>query len=374
MKLRTFGKLGIKSSAFGVGCMRFPMKAGGEVDVDEAIRMIRHAIDAGCTYLDTAYVYHGGQSESIVGQAIKDGYREKTNIATKLPAWMCQKPEDLPRFFEEQRARLGVDVIDFYLVHSMSRDGWDRIKALGIKEFLTKLKAEGKIRYAGFSFHDSYEAFEYILTDFDWDMCQIQLNIMDINHQAGLRGLRLAGELGIPVVIMEGLLGGSLAVAPPEVSALYQEYPKTYSPVEWAFRWLLDMPQVACVLSGVSNMAQTEDNLRIFDENDIGCMSEEDQALIDRVRGAYASRRKAGCTGCAYCMPCPGGVDIPGIFRTWNDLYRFDKTLAGNGRYARYIREGKDASKCLDCGACEEACPQHLPIRELLRGASEEMK
>lgn len=377
MKMRKFGKLGIESSAFGVGCMRFPTKMiDGKltVDEDEAVRMIRTAIDGGCTYLDTAYVYHGQKSESIVGRAIRDGYREKVNIATKLPSWMCNTPEDLPRYFEEQRTRLGVECIDFYLVHALNRREWEKMKSLGICEFLDQLQKDGKIRYKAFSFHDDYDAFAYILNDYDWDMCQIQLNIMDIDHQAGLRGLRLAGALGIPVVIMEGLLGGSLAVAPDQVAALYDAFPVKRSPVEWAFRWLCNMEEVACVLSGVSTMEQTIENLQIFDRVEVGSMSDEELALIDQVRESYRGRRKIGCTACSYCMPCPGGVDIPGVFGVWNQLYRFDKPLAENGRYGGMIRDGKDASNCMNCGACEDACPQHLPIREKLKEADMQMR
>jgi len=376
MKMREFGKLGILGSAFGVGCMRFPTQTvDGEtkVNVDEAVRIIRTAIDHGCNYLDTAYVYHQQTSESIVGMALKDGYREKTMVATKLPTWLCKEKADLPRFFEEQRTRLDVDQIDFYLVHALNRTQWERMKTLGVKEFLDDLKAQGKIRYAGFSFHDDYEAFHDILIDYQWDMCQIQLNILDVEHQAGLKGLRLAGSLGIPVVIMEGLLGGSLVNAPEQVQALYDAFPIKRSSVEWAFRWLCNMEEVACVLSGVSSMEQTMDNLRIFDTVEVGCMSEEELALIDKVRQAYEARRKIGCTGCAYCMPCPGGVDIPGVFKLWNERFKLNRPLAGNQPYADMKAEGKTVDHCLDCGACEEVCPQHLPIREKLRCANEDM-
>lgn len=377
MKMRQFGKLGIQGSAFGVGCMRFPMtEKNGEtvVDIDEAVRIIRAAIDGGCNYVDTAYVYHREQSESIVGLALKDGYREKTYVATKLPIWMCYTEEDFSKCFEEQCRRLGVDCIDFYLVHALNRKEWDRLKELGIKSFLDRLKAEGKIKYKAFSFHDDYDAFEYILTDYDWDMCQIQLNFIGVEYQAGLRGLRLAGALGIPVVIMEGLLGGALATAPTNVKDLYDAFPVKRSPVEWAFRWLCHHEEVATVLSGVSSMEQTLDNLRIFDTVTPGCMSEDELALMDKVRCAYASRQKVQCTGCAYCMPCPAGVNIPGVFRTWNELFRYEKTLAGNDRYAGMIRKECDANRCVECGACEEACPQHLPIRGLLKTADTEMR
>ncbi|MBP3940638.1 MAG: 4Fe-4S dicluster domain-containing protein, partial [Christensenellaceae bacterium] len=225
----------------------------------------------------------------------------------------------------------------------------------------------------GFSFHDDYEAFHDILIDYQWDMCQIQLNILDVEHQAGLKGLRLAGSLGIPVVIMEGLLGGSLVNAPEQVQALYDAFPIKRSSVEWAFRWLCNMEEVACVLSGVSSIEQTMDNLRIFDTVEVGCMSEEELALIDKVRQAYEARRKIGCTGCAYCMPCPGGVDIPGVFKLWNERFKLNRPLAGNQPYADMKTEGKTVDHCLDCGACEEVCPQHLPIREKLRCANEDM-
>jgi len=376
MKMRTMGKLGISVSAFGVGCMRFPMTTVDGVEVvDESVSTpaIRYAIDHGVNYMDTAYVYSGQKNEMALGHALRDGYREKVYIATKLPAWKCEKAEDMERILNEQLEQLETDYIDFYLLHSLTKSNWEKFKSFGALEFLTKAKAEGKIRYACFSFHDSYELFEEILNAYDWDMCQIQFNFMDIDNQAGLKGLKLCGEKNIPVVIMEGLLGGKLAKAPDNVQALYDAYPVKRSPVEWAFRWLCNFPQVATVLSGVQNMEMTKDNIDIFSRCEIGCMSEEEEELIAKVREAYLSRTKIGCTGCRYCMPCPNEVDIPGIFSTWNDLNLYGQKLAGNRRYAKKLDEGKGADKCIECGACEGVCPQQLSIIESLKIAHSEM-
>jgi len=377
MNMRTFGKLGIQGSALGIGCMRFPMhEKDGKMVVNEELaqQIIHTAIENGVNYFDTAYVYSNQQNEGVLGRALAGGWREKVMIATKLPTWPCNTPEDMHRLFAEQLANLQTDYIDFYLVHSLNRGSWDKMKGLGIREFLDDLKAQGKIRYACFSFHDNYEAFEYILNDYDWDMTQIQFNFMDINNQAGLKGLQLAGEKGIPVVIMEGLLGGKLASAPDNVQALYDAFPVKRSPAEWAYRWLCNFPQVATVLSGVSDMAQTMDNIRIFSEAEANSFTAEELALIDQVREAYISRTKIACTGCRYCMPCPNEVDIPGIFAAWNRAFQYKSNVSHNHEYGRMIRDGHDASKCIECGSCEEICPQHLNIIEMLKKADEEMK
>ena len=377
MKMRNFGKLGIQGSALGLGCMRFPKKeVDGKMVVDEenAINIIRTAIDGGVTYMDTAYVYLDQTSEVILGKALQDGYRERVTIATKLPTWMVEKEEDMQRFFDEELARLQTDHIDFYLVHSLSAERWSKIKALGICQFLDRLKKEGKIRFACFSFHDDYKVFETILNDYDWDMCQIQYNFMDINNQAGTKGLELAGSKGIPVVVMEGLLGGRLAKAPDNVQALYDAFPVKRSPVEWAFRWLCNHPQVATVLSGLTSVEQVKDNLRIFDTVEPGCMSKEELELIDKVRDAYNSRIKVGCTGCAYCMPCPMGVDIPGSFSAWNNASLYGGLGKGNADYKRLEEEGKAPTQCVECGACMQVCPQHLEIPELLKKVTADLK
>ncbi len=377
MKMRKFGKLGIEGSAFGLGCMRFPsIEVNGEKVVDEtnAINIIRTAIDGGVTYIDTAYVYLGGESEKIVGKALRDGYREKVTIATKLPLWQCKEPADMQRIFDEELERLQTDHIDFYLVHSLNKERIPLLKEYGVFEFLDKLKAEGKITYACFSFHDDYETFETILNAYDWDMCQLQYNYMDINNQAGTKGLELAGSKGIPVVIMEGLLGGRLAVAPDNVQALYDAYPVKRSPVEWAFRWLCDHPEVATVLSGVTTVEQTVDNLRIFDTVEAGCMDESEKQLIANVRDAYNSRIKVGCTGCAYCMPCPQGVDIPGAFSIWNNASLYGGLEKGNKGYARMEEKGCAPTNCVECGACMAACPQNFDIIEMLKNVTEDLK
>ncbi len=374
--MRKIKKLGIEVSAFGVGCMRFPMTTVDGVEVvDESISTpaIRYAIDNGVNYMDTAYVYSNQKNETALGHALRDGYREKVYVATKLPTWACNTREDMDRILDESLSRLETDYIDFYLVHALNKDSWQKMYDLGVLDFMDKAKASGKIRYACFSFHDNYETFKTILEAYDWDMCQIQFNFMDVENQAGLKGLKLAGERGVPVVIMEGLLGGKLANVPDNVQALYDSWPEKRSPVEWAFRWLCNFPEVATVLSGVTNLEMTKNNLEIFDRCETGIMREEELALIDKVREAYLSRTKIGCTGCRYCMPCPNEVDIPGIFSTWNDLSLYGQNLAGNRRYAKKLSEGKGADKCIECGACEGVCPQQLSIIESLKIAHSEM-
>ena len=371
MKYRTMRKLGIQASAFGLGCMRFNGKPSGDSIIDEqkAISLIRKAIDGGVTYLDTAYVYLGKTSEIVLGKALLDGYRDRVTIATKMPMEAVKDRASMEALLEEELRKLQTDHIDFYLMHGINKEKWEYFKSIGAPEFFEDMKKAGKIRYKCFSFHGPYDQFEYILNDWDWDMVQIQYNFMDINNQAGTKGLELAGSKGIPVVIMEGMLGGRLANAPDNVQALYDAFPVKRSAVEWAFRWLCNHPAVSVVLSGCNEAEQIEENLRIFDTVDTGIMSPEELKLIDDVREAYISRTKIGCTGCRYCMPCPNGVNIPGIFSAWNNvsLYNVDPSTDWNVRNIREHDNGAD--KCIACGACEAACPQHLDIISSLQSA-----
>ena len=375
MKYRTFGKLGIQGSAFGLGCMRFNGPASGDSIIDEqkAISLIRKAIDGGVTYLDTAYVYLDKTSEIVLGKALLDGYRDKVTIATKMPKEYVHNREEMQALLDSELKKLQTDHIDFYLMHGINREKWEYFKSIGAPEFFTEMKKAGKIRYKCFSFHGPYEDFEYILQDFDWDMVQIQYNFMDINNQAGTKGLELAGKLGIPVVIMEGLLGGRLAKAPENVQALYDAFPVKRSAVEWAFRWLCNHPEVAVVLSGCNEAEQIEENLRIFDTVEPNIMSQEELTLMDNVRKAYISRTKIGCTGCRYCMPCPNGVNIPGIFSVWNNVSLYDTSPAENWELRRIREQNNGADNCIGCGACEAAFPQHLNIIDGLKQAWSEL-
>ena len=375
MKYRTMGKLGIRSSVFGLGCMRFNGAPSGDsvIDEEKAISLIRRAIDGGVTYLDTAYIYLDKTSETVLGKALRDGYRERVTIATKMPTSAVKDRASMEALLDEELKKLQTDHIDFYLMHGINKKEWEYFKSIGAPEFFDDMKRAGKIRYKCCSFHGPYDEFEYILNDYDWEMVQIQYNFMDVENQAGTRGLKLAASRGIPVVIMEGLLGGSLAKAPDNVQALYDAFPTKRSPVEWAFRWLCDHPEVSVVLSGCNEAEQIDDNLRIFDSVEPGVMDEAELKLIDDVRAAYLSRTKIGCTGCRYCMPCPNGVNIPGIFSVWNSvsLYGIDPNKDWGFRMTR--EKGNGADNCVACGACEAACPQHLPIIESLKTAWAEL-
>ena len=376
MKKRIMGKLGISSSAFGLGCMRFNGPASGDSIIDEqkAISLIRRAVDGGVTYLDTAYVYLDKTSEIVLGKALLDGYRDRVTIATKMPAEAVHNRAEMEALLDSELKKLQTDHIDFYLMHGINKEKWEYFKSIGAPEFFDDMKKAGKIRYKCFSFHGPYDQFEYILNDWDWDMVQIQYNFMDIYNQAGTKGLELAGSKGIPVVIMEGLLGGRLAKAPQNVQALYDAFPVKRSAVEWAFRWLCNHPAVSVVLSGCNEPEQIDENLRIFDTVEPGIMTPEELKLMDDVRAAYISRTKIGCTGCRYCMPCPNGVNIPGLFSAWNNVSLYDTDPKSSWELGFILKNGAGADKCVGCGACEAACPQHLNIIESLQSAWKDLK
>ena len=375
MKYRTMGKLGIQASAFGLGCMRFNGAPSGDsiIDEEKAISLIRRAVDGGVTYLDTAYVYLNKTSETVLGKALRDGYREKVTIATKMPAEHVHNREEMQALLDSELKKLQTDHVDFYLMHGINREKWEYFKSIGAPEFFDDMKREGKIRYKCFSFHGPYDQFEFILNDWDWDMVQIQYNFMDVNNQAGTKGLELAGSKGIPVVIMEGLLGGRLSKAPSNVQALYDAFPEKRTAVEWAFRWLCNHPAVSVVLSGCNEKEQIDENLRIFDRVGAGIMTAEELTLMDNVRQAYLSRTKIGCTSCRYCMPCPNGVNIPGIFSVWNNASLYDTDPKYDWALSQIKEKNAGADNCVGCGACEAACPQHLSIIDGLKTAWQEL-
>lgn len=376
MQTRYNKVLGKDVSLFGLGTMRMPTKVvdGKTVmDREECIRMIRHAIDSGVTYVDTAYPYHGGESEIVTGLALQDGYRERVTLTTKLPVWLVKEPADVMRLLDEQLEKLQTDHIDYYLVHALDAKKWENTKKNNVLEILQQAKAEGKIRHIGCSFHDSYTVFEQIVNSFDWELVQIQLNFLDSDYQAGEKGLALLREKGIPCSIMEPLKGGKLAFpGNDEIAALWESYPEKRSAVEWAFRYLADQEGINVVLSGSSSMEQMCDTMSIFSKEDMvpGCLSEEEHELIGKVRKIYNDKMFVQCTACAYCMPCPMGVNIPEIFHWMNDGALAESYKRSREHYQQEaIHGGFDASRCVECGACESHCPQSISIREKLKEA-----
>jgi hypothetical protein len=370
MQYRNFGKLDWKASALGFGCMRLPTSDGGRLSPNileaEAVRMIRHAIDGGVNYVDTAYPYHGGQSEVVVGKALMGGYREKVKLATKLPVWMVTSTADFDKLLGEQLQKLQTGHIDFYLLHALNRSRWhDIILKHNLLDKAAAALADGRIRHLGFSFHDDYESFEEIVNGSElWSFCQIQYNYMDTENQAGTRGLKLAAGKGLAVVVMEPLLGGRLVDPPKDVRETMEGSAVQRSPAEWALQWLWDQPEVSVVLSGMSSTAQVEENLRFAEASRIRAFSNAEQALIARVREQYRARTVVPCNRCDYCMPCPNGVDIPGNFDYFNYAHLFDDTEGARFRYSVFLPAEQRASACIACGTCEELCPQKIAISE----------
>ena len=376
MKYRKLGAHGPVVPALGFGCMRLPILEGNDARIDEpaATHLLHSAIERGMTYVDTAYPYHQGQSEPWLGRALQGGYREKVLLATKLPSWAIETRADCDKYLNEQLARLQTQRIDCFLLHCLKREWWEKLKTLGVLEFLDQARQDGRIGYAGFSFHDDFSVFEDILPAYDWTFCQIQYNYMDENYQAGARGLRLAEQRGLGVVAMEPLRGGNLAKPlPPDIQQLWPVAAHPRSQVEWAFDWLWNQPGVSLVLTSMNTPAQLEENLRLASAAQTGCLSEDDLRAVDQVRSAICSRAKAGCTSCQYCLPCPQGVAIPKILSYYNDRFIYDDRNSASIGYQFLLAPDERATSCNECGHCEEACPQHLPIRELLKASHLEL-
>ncbi|MFH1646099.1 MAG: aldo/keto reductase [Chloroflexota bacterium] len=377
MKYRKFGRLEWEVSALGFGAMRLPVIGGDKARIDEpeAIRMIRYAIDHGVNYVDTAYYYHMGNSEKLVGKALRDGYREKVKLATKLPARDVGTAEDFDRFLGEQLERLQTEKIDFYLLHGLYKESWRKIRDFDVLRWAEKQMARGLFDHLAFSFHDDYDVFQEIVDAYDnWVFSQVQYNYMDIEQQAGRRGVEYAAGKGLAVVVMEPLRGGKLSKEPPEaVKKLWEQAHRQLRPVEWALHWVWNQPEVTLALSGMSSMEQVRDNLAIADRSGVGTLSAGELELIGKVREAYQSLTSIECTSCRYCQPCPQGVEIPRIFQIYNDATIYDDVKTGRFMYGDgfFFKPEQRADKCVECGECLTACPQHLPIPDWLKKAHE---
>ena len=377
MLYRKLGKTGFEVSVLGFGCMRLPIVGGtGSVDlfdpnkpIDDpaATEMIEHAIQSGINYFDTAYPYHGGQSEVFLGKKLKH-YREKIYLATKLPAWLVQGKHDFERFLGEQLRRLETDYIDFYLLHGLNRQLWAKMRELGALDFLNEVLADGRVRHTGFSFHDDVKLFKEIVDSYDWGMCLIQYNYFDEQYQAGKEGLEYAASRGLGVVVMEPLRGGKLTDRIPEqIQKLWDSAPVKRTPVEWALRWVWNHKEVSTALSGMSSMAQLTENIRVAEDAEAGMLSVHELQLVAEVCEAYRKMLQIGCTGCAYCVPCPNGVNIPLNFSLYNDTFMFKDEDLNVMVYNHFMTPEQRASSCAECGECEEHCPQQIRIPEELK-------
>ena len=371
MEKRKIEKLNAETSLLGFGCMRFPTTKDGKIDEEAATKMLDKAYENGVNYFDTAYVYHNGESEIFTGKVLDRYPRESYYLATKLPVWEVNTPEDVERLLDEQLSKLHKDYIDFYLLHALNGERWDKMVELGVPEICEKMKEKGKIKYFGFSFHDDYSVFEKIIIARDWDFCQIQLNYMDTDIQAGLKGYRLAEENNVPLVIMEPIKGGNLAMLPDEIDRIFKEERPDKSVASWAIRWVASKSNVMTVLSGMSNMEQVLDNLDTFVNYEP--MSDEENNIVIEAAEAIRNRVANGCTGCGYCMPCPAGVNIPQNFRIWNQYHMYMNEGGLNWMWNNEISDAEKADKCVKCGKCEPLCPQKLAIRENLSEMDKEI-
>jgi predicted aldo/keto reductase-like oxidoreductase len=381
MKYRRFGKLDWKVSALGFGAMRLPTIGGDRGNVDEklAIAMIRYAIDHGVNYIDTAYRYHEGNSEIVVGKALRDGYREKVRLATKMPMRQVSAREELDKIFNEQLEKLQVKYVDNYLLHGLDEENWTKVKELNVIDWAEKKINEGKIHYLGFSFHDSFNVFKGIIDSYNgWAFCQIQYNYVDTkscDRTPGTKGLKYASDRGLAVVIMEPIQGGNLAVKPPEeIANLFLKEGAKRSPADWALQWVWNQPEVSLALSGMSTMNQVVENVDSASNSGPGTMLESNLKFLSKIRKTFLSYGFIGCTGCRYCQPCAQGVAIPEILASYNDYYKNQNDaqmeMEIKKKFEELINAGTGPDKCISCGECEEKCPQQLPIRNLVSRAN----
>ena len=369
-------KYGNKLSVLGFGCMRFQRKQG-KIDMPLAEQQILQAYRGGVNYYDTAYIYPG--SEAAIGEIFeKNNIRDKVYIATKLPHYLIKNRETLDKLFNEQLKRLRTDYVDYYLMHMLTDTAtWNRLKELGIEQWLEEKKKSGAIRQIGFSYHGNSETFCNLVDAYDWDFCQIQYNYMDEHTQAGRRGLLHANAKGLPVIIMEPLRGGRLVnQLPEEARKLFAQHPGGYTPAQWAFRWLWNQPEVTVVLSGMNTQEMIQENLHTASTVEVGDLGVADQQLLQQVVKAFNAKVKVGCTGCGYCMPCPRGVDIPGTFNAYNRRFQdgWFQALREYFMCTTLRKNSAAASNCIGCGKCEKHCPQGIQIRKHLQDAQKTLE
>jgi len=373
MRYRDFGKLTWEVSALGFGAMRLPIIGddAAKIDEPEAIKMIRYAIDQGINYVDTAYIYHQGKSESLVAKALHNGYREKVKIATKMPTWLVKSQQDMDKYLEEQLQRLGTP-IDFYLLHGLNRERWEKLKALDVTGWAEGKISGGKFRHLGFSFHDGYDVFKNIIDGYkNWTLCQIQYNYVDADCQAGTKGLKYAASKGLAVVVMEPVAGGRLALKPAKpVLDVFAKAEVKRTQAEWALLWVWNHPEVSIALSGMSNMQQVEENVKTAERSDPNLLTKTELDFIDQVTRKYKELGFIDCSGCKYCQPCDEGVNIPAVLALMNEYYTKNMSNEVKTKYWERIAPENQAKRCVRCGKCEELCPQHLPIRNFLRSAA----
>ncbi len=382
MLYRKMPKNGDDLSILGFGCMRLPVDREGKIDEERAVRQIRFAVDNGVNYLDTAWPYHSGESEPLLGRALQGGYREKVRIATKLPSWMIKRREDMDHYLNQQLERMGTDRIDYYLLHALNGGTWESLKQLGVTDFLDRVLEDGRIGNAGFSFHGLAEDFRRIVDAYPWVFCQIQYNFLDQENQAGTDGLKYAASKELGVVVMEPLRGGNLGLPfpPPAVDEIWNAAEKKRTPVEWALRWVWNHPEVTVVLSGMNEESHIEENLAVADEAHPDSLTEEEGRIVEQAALKYREIMKVGCTGCGYCIPCPMDVMIPVIFEVYNKMHMFGNEEEARFSYALRMSgsisgDGPGyASQCVECRECAERCPQGLEIPDLLKSVVDELE
>jgi predicted aldo/keto reductase-like oxidoreductase len=377
MKYRKFGKLSWEGPALGFGAMRLPVIGDKKADIDEAEarRMIGYAIEHGVNYIDTGYRYHEGQSEFAIGRILKDGYRDKVKLATKMPSFAIQSYHDFDRYLHEQLGRLQTDRIDFYLLHGLNRNFWPKLRDTGVLRWAERAMADGLIGHLGFSFHDDFPTLKEIVDAYDnWTMCQLQYNYLDTDYQAGTVGVRYAADKGLAVVVMEPLRGGRLTKRPPpQVAEILAKSPKLRTGPEWGLQWVWDHQEVSVVLSGMSTLDQVVENVALAERSDDNTLSADELQLIDKVREIYQRKSPIPCTKCQYCMPCPNGVVIPRILEFYNEAIMYDDIRKPRQRYQGRVglKAEQRGDRCIECGQCEPLCPQNIPITEWLKKTHE---